>query len=46
VERHSRLRSPDERAALHAPLDDGPRHADVRHAADAVARELAADDEA
>ena len=49
VERHSRLRSPDELAALHAPLDDGPRHADVtalRHAADAVARELAADDEA
>ena len=25
VERHSRLRSPDELAALHAPLDDGPR---------------------
>ena len=33
-------------AALHAPLDDGPRHADVRHPADAVACELAADDEA
>jgi hypothetical protein len=33
-------------AALHAPLDDGPRHADIRHAANAVARELAADDEA
>ena len=40
VERHSRLRSPDELAALHAPLDDGPRHADVRHPADAVACEL------
>ena len=46
VERHSRLRSPDELAALHAPLDDGPRHADVRHPADAVACKLAADDEA
>ena len=46
VERHSRLRSSDELAALHAPLDDGPRHADVRHPADAVACELAADDEA
>ena len=46
VERHSRLRPPDELAALHALLNDGPRHADVRHAADAVARELAADDEA
>ena len=40
VERHSRLRSSDELAALHAPLDDGPRHADVRHPADAVACEL------
>ena len=40
VERHSRLRPPDELAALHAPLDDGPRHADVRRAADAVARTL------
>ena len=46
VERHSRLRSPDELAALHALLNDGSRHADVQHAADAVARELAADDEA
>ena len=46
VERHSRLRPPDELAALHALLNDGSRHADVRHAADAVARELAADDEA
>ena len=26
VERHSRLRSSDELAALHAPLGDGPRH--------------------
>ena len=34
VERHSRLRSPDELAALHALLNDGSRHADVRHAAD------------
>ena len=46
VERHSRLRSSDELSALHAPLDDDPRHADVRHPADAVACELAADDEA
>ena len=46
VERHSRLRPSDELAALHAPLDDGSRHPDIRHAADAVARELAADDEA
>ena len=46
VERHSRLRPPDELAALHALLNDGSRYADVRHAADAVARELAADDEA
>ena len=45
VERHSRPRPPDELAALHALFNDGPRHADVRHAADAVARELAADDE-
>ena len=44
VERHSRLRSPDELAAPHALLNDGSRHADVRHAADAVARQLAADD--
>ena len=33
VERHSRLRPPDELAALHALFNDGPRHADVRHAA-------------
>jgi hypothetical protein len=33
-------------AALHAPLDDGTRHANVRHPADAVACELATDDEA
>ena len=34
------MRSSDELAALHAPLDDGPRHADVRHPADAVACDL------
>ena len=33
VERHSRLRPSDELAALHAPLDDGSRHPDIRHAA-------------
>ena len=36
VERHSCLRPPDELAALHALLNDGPRHADVWHAADAA----------
>ena len=40
------MRPSDELAALHAPLDDGSRHPDIRHAADAVPFPPASTDDA
>ena len=45
VQWYTRLWPSDELATLHAPLNNGPRHSNVWHAADAMACHLAAYDE-